>query len=268
MREHLMLYARIRGASSREINGWIQEAAELVKLDGDAFERCASGLSGGMKRRLSIALALVGMPRVILMDEPTTGIDPENRHQIWKIIDEIRRDKSTTLIFTTHLMEEADNLADRIGILAEGNLQCIGTQIHLKRKFGEGFRISCIFSITAPTAPATSPNVLPENAMQTHEQKCISGVTDILASALGIRDVEVDRNRSRTQIEVKRGGVDVPLYECTWKLHTSFLLKSLKVGVSEIFDTLETKAAALGISEWGISAATMDDVFVRLSGQL
>ena len=76
-------------------NAMIQKAAEQVDLDGDTFVRRAGSLSGGQKRRLSIALAIVGIPRILILDEPTTGIDPENRHKIWEIIHFLRNIKSS-----------------------------------------------------------------------------------------------------------------------------------------------------------------------------
>ncbi len=85
----------------------MQQAAELVQLDGDAFESPAGALSGGMKRRLSIALTLVGLPGIIFMDEPTTGIDAEQKHCIWQILQTLKSEKTCTVIFTTHLMDEA-----------------------------------------------------------------------------------------------------------------------------------------------------------------
>lgn len=99
-----------------------------------------SQLSGGMKRRLSLAIALVGKPKLILLDEPTSGLDPETRRAIWDIINLQRQDKS--LILTTHNMEEADVLCSRIAILSKGKLLCIGTQLHLKNKFGKGYSLS------------------------------------------------------------------------------------------------------------------------------
>ena len=104
----------------------MQQLAELVELDGDAFIRTGSLLSGGMKRRLSIAIALIGRPSVLFLDEPTTGIDPESRHEIWKIIDSVKKSGTQSIVVTTHSMEEADTLCTKIGILAGGNLKCLG----------------------------------------------------------------------------------------------------------------------------------------------
>ena len=121
-----MLYAGLKGIPSKMRRAAVQQLAELVELDGDAFIRTGSLLSGGMKRRLSIAIALIGRPSVLFLDEPTTGIDPESRHEIWKIIDSVKKSGTQSIVVTTHSMEEADTLCTKIGILAGGNLKCLG----------------------------------------------------------------------------------------------------------------------------------------------
>eukprot|EP00835_Amoeboradix_gromovi_P001733 NODE_85_length_22318_cov_0.288492.p11 type:complete len:207 gc:universal NODE_85_length_22318_cov_0.288492:9772-9152(-) len=122
----------------------VKEAIENVKLT--AFtNRLSGGLSGGEKRRLSIAISLIGNPKTIFLDEPTTGLDPEVRRIIWDIISQARKNK--TVILTTHSMEEAEALCQRIGIMAKGSMKCIGTNQRLKQQYGSGFRMT--FSMDA-----------------------------------------------------------------------------------------------------------------------
>jgi ABC-type multidrug transport system ATPase subunit len=96
-------------------------------------------LSGGMKRRLSLGISLVGDPKIVFLDEPTTGLDPENKRQIWEILSLCKKNKC--MILTTHLMEEAEVLANRIGIITNGKLKCLGNQYKLKRLYGKGFKL-------------------------------------------------------------------------------------------------------------------------------
>eukprot|EP00919_Chromeraceae_sp_WS-2016_P033897 GHVR01080295.1.p2 GENE.GHVR01080295.1~~GHVR01080295.1.p2 ORF type:complete len:138 (+),score=7.91 GHVR01080295.1:1019-1432(+) len=96
--------------------------------------------SGGMKRRLSLAISAIGNPKIILLDEPTTGLDPKVRQQVWKLIEKLKKGKS--IILTTHSMEEADILADRLSVMVKGKLKCVGTSFYLKHKYGEGHRIT------------------------------------------------------------------------------------------------------------------------------
>lgn len=99
-------------------------------------------LSGGMKRRLSLAISIIGNPKIIFMDEPTSGMDPIIRRQVWDVIRHIK--KTTTIVLTTHSMEEADILSDRIGIMVKGEFVAIDTSIGLKNQFSEGYKINIV----------------------------------------------------------------------------------------------------------------------------
>ena len=112
---------------------------ELVSLLPEKKNRVGS-FSGGMKRRLSLAVAAVGNPKIILLDEPTTGLDPKVRSQVWHLIERLKEGKS--IILTTHSMEEADVLADRICVVSKGKMKCVGTSFYLKKAYGEGHRIT------------------------------------------------------------------------------------------------------------------------------
>ena len=101
-------------------------------------------LSGGMKRRLSVAISLVSEPKIIFLDEPSTGLDPENRRQLWDILSKLKGKKA--LILTTHSMEEADVLCNRIAIVNNGILRCVAPQVRLKSIYGGGYhlQIKCL----------------------------------------------------------------------------------------------------------------------------
>ena len=98
--------------------------------------------SGGIKRLLYVAISSIGNPRIIFMDEPTTGMDPVSRRDVWNLIQKLKKDK--VMILTTHAMEEADILSDRIAIICDGKLKCIGTPLYLKNTFGDGYRITLV----------------------------------------------------------------------------------------------------------------------------
>jgi ABC-2 type transport system ATP-binding protein len=130
-RENLILIAKLRYLKNPR-----QVADDLLKRFGltDAADRRASTYSGGMRRRLDIALSLVGKPQIIFLDEPTTGLDPEGRIEVWKIVKELA-DGGTTVLLTTQYMDEAEQLADRIAILHEGRIIASGTLSELKKLF-------------------------------------------------------------------------------------------------------------------------------------
>uniref|UniRef100_A0A803M188 ABC transporter domain-containing protein n=1 Tax=Chenopodium quinoa TaxID=63459 RepID=A0A803M188_CHEQI len=134
--EHLQLLARIKGLLPASIKEAVKKSLEEVRLTNSAKVRTGS-YSGGMRRRLSVASALLGDPKLVILDEPTTGMDPISRRHVWDIIENAKRGR--VVILTTHSMEEADILGDRIGIMAKGRLRCIGSSIRLKSQFGSGF---------------------------------------------------------------------------------------------------------------------------------
>ena len=105
-------------------------------------DRVAGSYSGGNKRKLQVAIALIGNPPVIFLDEPSAGMDPEARRFMWKIIERISKFKKySSVILTTHSMEEAEGLCNRIAIQVAGTLKCIGTVQHLKNRFGQGYEL-------------------------------------------------------------------------------------------------------------------------------
>ena len=124
-RELLVLQARLFGLSAREAAARAEELLELVELE-EAADRRIKGYSGGMKRRLDLASALVHQPEVLFLDEPTTGLDPASRLTVW---DEVRRinQRGTTVFLTTQYLEEADALCDRLAIIDDGLIVREGT---------------------------------------------------------------------------------------------------------------------------------------------
>jgi len=132
--EHLRLYARIKGVPRSLIMPFANQALENMGLRPYAHVK-AGTLSGGNKRKLSVAIATIGNPPVVFLDEPSAGMDPEARKKMWKVINEIKS-KQTSIILTTHSMEEAEALCDRIAIMVGGRIRCLGTSTHIKNKFG------------------------------------------------------------------------------------------------------------------------------------
>ncbi|KAL7222981.1 hypothetical protein ACSBR1_024627 [Camellia fascicularis] len=155
-REHLHLFARIKGLPPASIESVAQKSLAEVKLTEAAKTRAGS-YSGGMKRRLSVAIALIGDPKLVILDEPTTGMDPITRRHVWDIIENAK--KGRAVVLTTHSMEEADILSDRIGIMAKGRLRCIGTSIRLKSRFGTGFISNISFVGAANGTPVRGEDV-------------------------------------------------------------------------------------------------------------
>ncbi|MGH3065748.1 MAG: ATP-binding cassette domain-containing protein [Gaiellaceae bacterium] len=134
-RDHLRLQATLQGVRKAERASRTEELLHRVGL-ADAADRKVSGYSGGMKRRLDLALALIHSPRILFLDEPTTGLDPQSRTDIWNEVALMRREAGVTVFLTTQYLEEADVLADRVGIIDAGKLVAEGTPAELKAEIG------------------------------------------------------------------------------------------------------------------------------------
>ena len=135
-RELLEMQGNLFGFQSSMARKRADELLELVGLTEDAHRKCGK-YSGGMRRRLDLALTLVQNPKVLFLDEPTTGLDPYNRKLIWEEIRSLNKEKGTTIFLTTQYLEEADELADRISIINEGQIVASGTQENLKASIGK-----------------------------------------------------------------------------------------------------------------------------------
>ncbi|XP_056019371.1 cholesterol transporter ABCA5-like isoform X3 [Ostrea edulis] len=138
LKEHLTLYATIRGVREDKVNDLADWFIEQLKVQEHANKR-SKKLSGGTKRKLSYAISMLGKPRIVLLDEPSTGMDPASKRFLWDTITSSFLNKDRGAVLTTHYMEEADALCSRVGIMVNGKLECLGPTQHLKNKFGSGY---------------------------------------------------------------------------------------------------------------------------------
>lgn len=139
--EHLMFMGMFKGIPKKEMKKSVKQLIEDVDLEED-YKKMAKQLSGGMKRRCSMAMALTGDPKIIFLDEPSSGLDPVKRRHFWQLIQKVTKDRAVLL--TTHLMEEADTLCDEIAIITTGKMRCIGNSLHLKAAFTEGIKLQIV----------------------------------------------------------------------------------------------------------------------------
>uniref|UniRef100_A0A8C4H0N4 ABC transporter domain-containing protein n=1 Tax=Dicentrarchus labrax TaxID=13489 RepID=A0A8C4H0N4_DICLA len=138
VREHLLFYAQLKGYSKDKIPDEVDRTIRILNLE-DKRQARSKTLSGGMKRKLSIGIALIGDSKVVMLDEPTSGMDPSARRATWDLLQGEKRGR--TILLTTHFMDEADLLGDRIAIMAGGELQCCGSPLFLKNKYGAGYHM-------------------------------------------------------------------------------------------------------------------------------
>ncbi len=139
--ENIWYFARIKGIPADRRDELCNRAIRQLDLENHR-KKLAGTLSGGNKRKLCVAMAIVGSPPIILLDEPSAGMDPEARRFMWRVVGKIASDKTSAVILTTHSMEEAEALSSKMGIMVKGGIfKCFGTPQHIKDKFGTGFVI-------------------------------------------------------------------------------------------------------------------------------
>eukprot|EP00762_Andalucia_godoyi_P006284 ANDGO_05836.mRNA.1 ABC transporter A family member 8 len=217
-REHLLFYGRIKGLKGKPLLEAVEAALKAVNLTDFQNVRSA-GYSGGMKRRLSVAISLMGNPKIVFLDEPTTGLDPHSRREVWDAIQAAKPGRA--MILTTHSMEEADALADRITIMNHGRLVAVGHAEQLKTSYGEGYRLSVSVANYA-----------------VNDARVKQFVTQSFA---GARLVDSLNGTS----------------------HFSIPYASLRM--SDVFRRFEDVKQSLGITDWGISKTTLEEVFEILT---
>jgi len=171
-REHLRFYAQIRGVAPAEIEAEVDYLLERMDLTVYADRQCG-GYSGGNKRKLSVAIALVGDPPLVLLDEPSTGMDPEARRFMWDVISSTMENRCVVL--TSHSMEECEALCHKVGIMVKGQFRCFGSIQHLKNRFSEGYHLDF--------------TVGPENLEKTQDfiQKSIPGVALVYSHGTALK---------------------------------------------------------------------------------
>ncbi|KAI4381515.1 hypothetical protein MLD38_007580 [Melastoma candidum] len=148
VREHLEIYAVLKGVQQNLINTIVNDMIDEVGL-GDKMNTTVSALSGGMKRKLSLGIALIGNSKVIVLDEPTSGMDPYSMRLMWQLIK--KKKKGRIILLTTHSMDEAEELGDRIAIMANGSLKCCGSSLFLKHHYGVGYTLTLVKSAPSST---------------------------------------------------------------------------------------------------------------------
>lgn len=217
--EHLEFFAKLK---EREWD--VEEAREiLTRLRIDFKADAAAGtLSGGQKRKLSLAIALIGGSEVVMLDEPTSGMDPGARHETWTLIQ--REKERRTILLTTHFMEEADLLGDRIAIMAHGQLECCGSPMFLKQQYGDGYHLTIVYS----SSSTSTPN--------------LSMTTDIIRSYIP----------------------EAQVFSYIGQEATYLLSATHRPIFPKLFRELENDQEKLGISSFGVSITTMEEVFLKV----
>ncbi|XP_069016034.1 cholesterol transporter ABCA5 [Embiotoca jacksoni] len=140
LQEHLEIYAAVKGLKGQDVPGIIKRVVNALELK-DHVNKQAKSLSAGLKRKLCFALSMIGNPQIVLLDEPSSGMDPKSKQRMWRAIRAAFKNHQRGAILTTHYMEEAEAVCDRVAIMVSGQLRCIGSIQHLKGKYGRGYSL-------------------------------------------------------------------------------------------------------------------------------
>ncbi|MEI8322160.1 MAG: ATP-binding cassette domain-containing protein [Actinomycetes bacterium] len=193
-RELLDMQGRLYGLNTLERKTRVEELLQLVDIDSAIDDRIST-YSGGMKRRLDLAAALVHQPQVLFLDEPTTGLDPVSRAKVWKEVRHLNEDLGMTIFLTTQYLEEADELAHRVGIIAKGSLAVEGTPTELKKAIGSDVVVARIPTTETSRAAQIVNNISGVQSVEVQDDEVIisigNGARGISPIAVALSDANV-----------------------------------------------------------------------------
>jgi len=279
--EHLWFYARLKGQQASEVSLQTDHMVQDLGIPHKRHEM-SKNLSGGMQRKLSIACAFVGGSKVVVLDEPTAGVDPYSRRAIWDLL--IKYKAGRTIILTTHFMDEADLLGDRIAIINCGKLVCCGSSLFLKSLYGVGYYLTLV----------------KKSEVDDHEVAKLQGIVKVESASITLEEEEAsldavdeiedegisDISTNETIINPSSGNDKFPVYPLT-KFIQKYIPNARLVeeigsdivfvlpieGSKEhsmkqfenLFNELDNNLNKLQISTYGLSDTTLEEIFLKVA---
>ena len=256
--EHLWFYASLKGMSSNDIyyavNTLLRDIGmELKRVD------LVDSLSGGMKRKLSVAIAFIGNAKLVILDEPTAGVDPYARRAIWDLI--LKFKKGRTILLSTHFMDEADFLADRIAIMSTGKLRCCGSSMYLKCNYGSGYHLTLVKDKSKDTAKDGKDQT--PIASQRHTSTATTSSNNTIDSVS--MDSSVSALTWSGSISTFIGKYIEGVY-LDWESsrELSFTLPyTQRQKFSILLEALQNTTSQLGITSFGVRDTSLEEVFIK-----
>nr|XP_034977878.1 retinal-specific phospholipid-transporting ATPase ABCA4 [Zootoca vivipara] len=260
--EHILFYAQLKGRTREEAELEMEMMLEDIGLPHKRNEE-AQNLSGGMQRKLSVAIAFVGEAKVVVLDEPTSGVDPYSRRSIWDLLLKYRSGR--TIILSTHHMDEADILGDRVAIISQGRLHCSGSPVFLKNSFGTGFYLTLVRKMKniqdtggkeatscslGSKCSCSCSSCVPTNKAETVEQ-------------------ELDGDVNELNELIHHHVPEAKLIESIGQ-ELIYLLPSKNFkqrAYASLFRELEETLADVGLSSFGISDTPLEEVFLKVTAE-
>uniref|UniRef100_A0A4W6FM93 ATP-binding cassette sub-family A member 2 n=1 Tax=Lates calcarifer TaxID=8187 RepID=A0A4W6FM93_LATCA len=239
--EHLWFYSRLKGMAEEDIRKEMDKMIVDLELSNKRHSLVQT-LSGGMKRKLSVAIAFVGGSRAVILDEPTAGVDPYARRAIWDLI--LKYKQGRTILLSTHHMDEADLLGDRIAIISHGKLKCCGSPLFLKSTYGDGYKLTLVKKqsegqgslLELPSSLSPSSSLSPCS-----EARVTQFIRQFVASCLLVSDSNTELSYVLPSEAVKKGCFE------------------------RLFQALEQSLDSLALTSFGVMDTTLEEVFLKVS---
>jgi len=245
-RQHLIFFGRLKGVPeahlAQEVNG-IMDALGFEEADKD---KRADQYSGGMKRKLSLGIAMIGASDVLFLDEPSAAVDAASKRRLWKVIK--HRAEHQTVVITTHSMEEADAVCDRIAIQVKGTLRCLGSPMHLKKKYGSGYQLEVMLDAKSLERHSAVPGQSSgqEGTTELRLEDKQEALTTFIQSQLSAATTLLESHRTRLV----------------------FQLQAVEMGgltFGQIFTKMEAERERLSIEAYSVTRPTLEQVFLRFA---
>ncbi|XP_068781238.1 phospholipid-transporting ATPase ABCA1-like isoform X1 [Struthio camelus] len=259
--EHIWFYAHLKGLSEKKVKEEMEQMAMDYSLPLKLKAR-TSKLSGGLQRKLSVALAFVGGSKVVILDEPTAGVDPYSRRGIWELLLKYRQGR--TIILSTHHMDEAAILGDRIAIISHGKLCCVGSSLFLKNQLGTGYYLTLVkkavdSSLSPYRNSSNTVSYLKKDDSVSQSSSDAGLGSDHESDTLTI-DVSAISNLIMKHVPEARLVEDIG-HELTYVLPYEAAREGAFV---ELFHEIDDHLSDLSISSYGISETTLEEIFLKV----
>ncbi|XP_034439364.1 phospholipid-transporting ATPase ABCA1 isoform X2 [Hippoglossus hippoglossus] len=262
--EHVWFYGCLKGLSEEEVNAELDTLLDNVGLLHKRHEQ-TKNLSGGMQRKLSVAIAFVGGSKVVVLDEPTAGVDPYSRRGIWDLLLKYRKDR--TIILSTHYMDEAELLGDRIAIISQGKLSCCGSPLFLKSKLGSGYYLTVVKREGLNTSTPSSTSICTSTSISTNKLPPLKDSESSLSEDTGLGSEE---NSSYLAALLALAQHHIPgarlVEESRREAVINLPQEAAKNSSLAVFlSDLDQRRTELGISSYGISDSSLEEIFLRVA---
>eukprot|EP00794_Sanderia_malayensis_P009395 gene9395-10383_t len=264
-REHLKIFAGIKGMQPSVIDQLINDTLKEIDLV-DKADSLSKDLSGGQKRKLCVGIALIGDPKVLFLDEPTSGMDPRSRRYIWSLLQQKKEDR--VILLTTHFMDEADILADNKAVLVNGKLRCAGSSLFLKSRFGVGYNLSMVVEQDCDREKLA--DMITDISTKEPDISHMDGRQEVSGSVSLTTSPDLVKYSEKFLSRASENGVQEVHKELAFKLPMKNLSK-----FPDLFAVLEKQnntsepcsAPLIGVSNYGVSMTTLEEVFLKLEGE-